>query len=89
MVTEFATDLIENRLWLDDQAGLPLSIPGNGHGARTANTSGFSSSSVAADARPDISRAAANPVIGNIRRHKASLVVAVVFVGVAVPTPLP
>jgi 2-polyprenyl-6-methoxyphenol hydroxylase-like FAD-dependent oxidoreductase len=34
MVAEFATDLIENRLWLDDQAGLALSTPGNGRGAR-------------------------------------------------------
>jgi 2-polyprenyl-6-methoxyphenol hydroxylase-like FAD-dependent oxidoreductase len=34
MVAEFSTDLTENRLWLDDQAGLALSTPGNGRGAR-------------------------------------------------------
>jgi hypothetical protein len=44
---------------------------------------------VAADARPGISPAAANMVIRNIRRRKASLVVAVASVGVAAPTPLP
>ena len=34
MVAEFSTDLIKNRLWLDDQADLALSTPGNGRGAR-------------------------------------------------------
>jgi 2-polyprenyl-6-methoxyphenol hydroxylase-like FAD-dependent oxidoreductase len=34
MVAEYSTDLIESRLWLDDQAGLALSTPGNGRGAR-------------------------------------------------------
>ena len=34
MVAEFATDLIENRLWLDDQARLALSTPANARGSR-------------------------------------------------------
>jgi 2-polyprenyl-6-methoxyphenol hydroxylase-like FAD-dependent oxidoreductase len=34
MVAEFATDLIENRLWLDDQARLALSTPASDRGSR-------------------------------------------------------
>jgi 2-polyprenyl-6-methoxyphenol hydroxylase-like FAD-dependent oxidoreductase len=34
MVAEFATDLIENRLWLDDQARLALSTPASACGSR-------------------------------------------------------
>jgi 2-polyprenyl-6-methoxyphenol hydroxylase-like FAD-dependent oxidoreductase len=34
MVAEFATDLIENRLWLDDQAHLALSTPASARGSR-------------------------------------------------------
>src|SRR5271168_2385133 len=33
MVAEFATDLIENRLWLDDQARLALSTPASDSGS--------------------------------------------------------
>ena len=33
MVAEFATDLIENRLWLGEQKPGGLSTPGNGRGA--------------------------------------------------------
>jgi hypothetical protein len=34
MVAEFATDPIENRLWLDDQAHLALSTPASDRGSR-------------------------------------------------------
>jgi hypothetical protein len=34
MVAEFDMNLIENILWLDDQARLALATPGSGRGAR-------------------------------------------------------
>ena len=34
MVAEFTTDLIESRLWLDDQTTGVLCTPGNGRAAR-------------------------------------------------------